>query len=275
MSSAMLEIASVKKSILFDVLSVIDRANKATKRNTLSFEYSLLKEETVKRYDKIYRIARNHKEMLAAAFYILPKKPQEYRVTVLYEYLFDKAFEMVSVNELLDYIKQENGKTLIYYIAEKCISDTSYTREDIEKAVKESDFRIIEMLNKSRLPEKVKMSVNMMLFQQKEFIDTLSEYINYVHEYIRDIYVDYREVFENFKLILIESFKDKSKSKNLLTTFVLNRIATDGIERKQIIILSLIRLEYSWIKHDEKKMYHIRGLFFCQRILHSSSFTIF
>ena len=133
MSSAMLEIASVKKSILFDVLSVIDRANKATKRNTLSFEFSLLKEETVKRYDKIYRIARNHKEMLAAAFYIPPKKPQEYRVTVLYEYLFDKAFEMVSVHELLEYIKQENGKTLIYYIAEKCISDTSYTREDIEK----------------------------------------------------------------------------------------------------------------------------------------------
>ena len=275
MSSAMLEIASVKKSILFDVLSVIDRANKATKRNTLSFEYSLLKEETVKRYDKIYRIARNHKEMLAAAFYIPPKKPQEERVTVLYEYLFNKAFEMVSVHELLEYIKQENGKILIYYIAEKCISDTSYTREDIEKAVKESDFRIIEMLNKSRMPEKVKMSVNMMLFQQKEFIDTLSEYINYVQEYIRDIYVDYREVFENFKSILIERFKDKSKSKNLLTTMAMNRIVTDGIERKQIIILSLIRLEYSWIKHDEKKMYHIRGLLFLQRILHSSSFTIF
>ena len=109
----------------------------------------------------------------------------------------------------------------------------------------------------------------------KEFIDALIEYINYVHEYIRDIYVDYREVFENFKLILIERFKDKSKSKNLLTTVVLNRLATDGIERKQIIILSLIRLEYSWIKHDEKKIYHIRGLLFWQRILHSSSFTIF
>lgn len=275
MSSAMLEIASVKKSILFDVLSVIDRANKATKRNTLSFEFSLLKEETVKRYDKIYRIARNHKEMLAAAFYIPPKKPQEERVTVLYEYLFDKAFEMVSVHELLEYIKQENGKILIYYIAEKCISDTSYTREDIEKAVKESDFRIIEMLNKSRMPEKVKMSVNMMLFQQKEFIDTLSEYINYVHEYIRDIYVDYREVFENFKSILIERFKDKSKNNNLFTTVVLNRLVTDDIERKQIIILSLIRLEYSWIKHSEKNIYHIRGLLFWQRILHSSSFTIF
>ena len=271
----MWEIASAKKSILFDVLSVVDRANKATKRNTLSFEFSLLKEETVKRYDKLYRIARNHKEMLAAAFYIPPKKPQEERVTVLYEYLFDKAFEMVSVHELLEYIKQKNGETLIYYIAEKCISDTSYTREDIAKAVRESDFRIIEILNKSSMPEKVKMSVNMMLFQQKEFIDALIEYINYVHEYIRDIYVDYREVFDNFKSLLIERIKDKSKSSNLLTTMVLNRLVTDGIERKQIIILSLIRLEYSWIKHDEKKMYHIRGLFFWQRILHSSSFTIF
>ena len=275
MSSAMWEIASAKKSILFDVLSVIDRANKATKRNTLSFEFSLLKEETVKRYDKLYRIARNHKEMLAAAFYIPPKKPQEERVTVLYEYLFDKAFEMVSVHELLEYIKQKNGETLIYYIAEKCISDTSYTREDIEKAVRESDFRIIEILNKSSMPEKVKMSVNMMLFQQKEFIDALIEYINYVHEYIRDIYVDYREVFDNFKSLLIERFKDRSKSNNLFTIMVLNRIVNDDIERKQIVILSLIRLEYSWIKHDEKKMYHIRGLFFWQRILHSSSFTIF
>lgn len=271
----MLEIASVKKSILFDVLSVIDRANKATKRNTLSFEFSLLKEETVKRYDKLYRIARNHKEMLAAAFYIPPKKPPEERVTVLHDYLFDKAFEMVSVHELLEYIKQKNGETLVYYIAEKCISDTSYTREDIAKAVRESDFRIIEILNKSSMPEKVKMSVNMMLFQQKEFIDALIEYINYVHEYIRDIYVDYREVFDNFKSLLIERIKDKSKSSNLLTTMAMNRIVTDGIERKQIIILSLIRLEYSWIKHDEKKIYHIRGLFFWQRILHSSSFTIF
>ena len=275
MSSAMLEIASAKKSILFDVLSVIDRANKATKRNTLSFEFSLLKEETVKRYDKLYRIARNHKEMLAAAFYIPPKKPPEERVTVLHDYLFDKAFEMVSVHELLEYIKQKNGETLVYYIAEKCISDTSYTREDIAKAVRESDFRIIDILNKTRLPEKVKMSVNMMLFQQKEFIEALIEYINYVHEYIRDVYVDYREVFDNFKSLLIERIKDKSKSSNLLTTMAMNRIVTDGIERKQIIILSLIRLEYSWIKHDEKKIYHIRGLFFWQRILHSSSFTIF
>ena len=109
----------------------------------------------------------------------------------------------------------------------------------------------------------------------EEFIDALIAYINYVHEYIRDIYVDYREVFENFKSILIERFKDKSKSKNLLTTVVLNRIVTDGIERKQIIILSLIRLEYCWTEYNEKKIYHIRGLFFWQRILHSSSFTIF
>ena len=64
MSSAVWSIATMKKSILFDVLGVIDMANKTSSSKQFAYDHSLLKEETVSKYKKIYKSAINQNEIL-------------------------------------------------------------------------------------------------------------------------------------------------------------------------------------------------------------------
>ena len=106
MSSAVWSIATMKKSILFDLLGVIDRANKIKSKKAVTYDYSLLKKETIQMYDKIYKEAIIYDDVLEASLYVPDKRPKEERFTVIYEYFIDLAFEMCSFEELLTYINQ-------------------------------------------------------------------------------------------------------------------------------------------------------------------------
>ena len=126
-SSSTWSIASVKKSILFDVLGVMDRANRIRTRRTLQFDYSLLKKETAEKYEKLYKEARNRSEWFAAAFYVPQKKFHGARETVIYSYLIAKAFDWVSYNCLEKWLKENTKEIwtiLKYYFRLKMESQT-------------------------------------------------------------------------------------------------------------------------------------------------------
>ena len=122
-SSSPWSIASVKKSILFDVLGVMDRANRIRTRRTLQFDYSLLKKETVEKYEELYKVARNRSEWFAAAFYVPKKKFHGARETVIYSYLIAKAFDWVSYNCLERWLKETGSEAIVYHIAAACLSN--------------------------------------------------------------------------------------------------------------------------------------------------------
>ena len=277
MSSAIWSIATMKKSILFDVLAVIDRANRITAKKTIFFEYSLLKKETVKKYDKIYKVSVNRDDILMASLYAPVKKPREERFTVIYEYLIDFAFDMCSFADLIDWIKKSKRSDMAYYIAVKCLStvENEVKTEDIANLVDVKDTEVIDFLHTFSIPEKIKMSIYMMIYYYEDFVQTLIKYLNHVHELVLSLYDDLYYVFHAVEDMLTEKLKDKKQRYQLLSAFAKKVLTDEFSRRKHIIVLSMIRLEYGWAKHKMNSSFYIMGLFYIQRIIHDNQFVLF
>ena len=277
MSSAIWSIATMKKSILFDVLAVIDRANRITAKKTIFFEYSLLKKETVKKYDKIYKASVNRDDILMAALYAPVKKPREERFTVIYEYLIDLAFDMCSFADLIDWIKKSKRSDMAYYIAVKCLStvENEVKTEDIANLVDVKDTEVINFLHTFSIPEKIKMSIYMMIYYYEDFVQTLIKYLNHVYELVLSLYDDLYYVFHAVEDMLTEKLKDKKQRYQLLSAFAKKVLMDDYVKSKHIIVISIVRLEYGWMKHTINSDFYIIGIFYIQRIIHDNQFVLF
>lgn len=275
MGSAIWSVASKKKSILFDVIFVMDRANRIKSKEILRFEYSLLKAETVEKYDAIYKVAKNESDLMAAAFYVSPKKTPSKHDTIICEYLFDKAVEMVSFNEMVKFLEKTTAEDVANYIASACLSakDKNVARDDVAEIVKLGDRNLIEALYRTELPEKVKMSVYMIIFNYDKFLAALITYMKKIHRYVQNFYGEYADVYYNTKKYFLE-FMSYNKENMLIMDEPKNRM-NDEKQRKKVMVLSLIRPEYSWIKHAKSTVNYSKGILALQRILHSSEFSIF
>ena len=276
MSSAVWSIATMKKSILFDVLGVIDRANRI-KAKTLFFDYSLLKQSTVDRYEEIYIAAIDQSEDLAAILYAPVKKPKEERFTVIYEYFIDLAFDMCSFEELIRYISQADRNDFAYCIVAKCLSTPKreVTRDEIAELVNINDRKVIDFLFMFSIPEKVKMSIYTMIYYYDDFIESLIQYLKKVYKKISDLYEDLYCVFHDVESMLVERLQDKQQRYQLLSAIGRRVKSEDDFKLKQIIVLSLVRLEYCWMKFEINYNFYLVGLFFVQRIIHDDEFEIF
>lgn len=275
MGSATWGIASKKKSILFDVLFVMDRANKVKSSKMAGFEYSLLKAETIKKYDAIYKIAINQSDLLAAAFYASKYVEEGKHDTIIYTYLFDKALEMVSFNEMVKFLEKSTAEDIAYYIAAACLStkDKVVTRNEVAEIVKQGDRNLIEALYRTDLPEKIKMSVYLIVFNFDKFLAALIAYMKKIHKYIQNFYGEYADVYYGTKKQFLE-FMSYNKEHMLMMDEPKSRM-NDEKQRKKVMVLSLIRPEYSRIKHTKSILNYSKGIFALQRILHSNDFKIF
>lgn len=274
-SSSTWSIASVKKSILFDVLGVMDRANRIRTRRTLQFDYSLLKKETAEKYEELYKVARNRSEWFAAAFYVPKKKFHGARETVIYSYLIAKAFDWVSYNCLERWLKETGSKAIVYYIAAACLSDEEkvISPEDVSQMVRGDEGKIIDALNKTDLPEKVKMSVYTIVYNHEAFLKKFLNYLKNVYEAVFDLYTQYTHVCKNTNDALVKHLKNNSEY-SLMLWEIKERIH-DEKKRKHIIVLSLVRLECNWVKHAQRSFYYIKGILAIQRIINDDGFCIF
>ena len=277
MSSAVWSIATMKKSILFDVLGVIDRANKAFLNKRFIYDYSLLKEETVKKYDNIYKEAVVNNDILISAFYLPEKKIGKERFTVLYDYLIDLAFDMCSFADMITWIEESDRSEFAYGIAAKCLStdENEVTVDVIAKLVNENDMKVIDFLHKFSIPENVKMSIYLMIYYYQDFVKTLIQYLKDVHALILDLYDELYFVFHEVEFMLSERLKDKNQRYQLLASFAQKALTEEFSKRKHSIVLSLIRLEYCWMQYESKYNFYLVGLFFVQRIMHDDKFEIF
>ena len=267
----------MKKSILFDLLGVVDRANKIKSKKAVTYDYSLLKKETIQMYDKIYKEAIIYDDVLEASLYVPDKRPKEERFTVLYEYFIDLAFEMCSFEELLTYINQADRSDLAYCIAAKCLTtvDREVTRDDIAKLVNVNDRKVIDFLHTFSISDEIKMSIYTMIYYYEDFVKSLNSYLKSVYDKITDLYAELSSVFHNVESMLIERLKDKKQRYQLLSAIGKRTKSEDDFKLKQIIVLSLVRLEYCWMKFETKHNFYMIGLFFVQRIIHDDEFELF
>ncbi len=277
MSSAVWSIATMKKSILFDVLGVIDRANKTKSKKAVSYDYSLLKKETIQMYDEIYREAIIYDDVLAAPLYVPEKRPKEERFTVLYEYFIDLAFEMCSFEELIKYIEKIDKSDIVCFIIAKCLStvEKEVTRDDIVEVVNGRDTKLIDFLYTVPIVEKIKMSIYTMIYYYNDFIESLIQYLKKVYKKISDLYEELYCVFHDVESMLVERLQDKQQRYRLISLIGRRTKSDNAFTRRQIIVLSLVRLEYCWMKFETKYNFYLVGLFFVQRIIHDDEFELF
>ena len=277
MSSAVWSIATMKKSILFDLLGVVDRANKIKSKKAVTYDYSLLKKETIQMYDKIYKEAIIYDDVLEASLYVPDKRPKEERFTVIYEYFIDLAFEMCSFEELLTYINQADRSDFAYCIIAKCLTtvDREVTRDDIAKLVNVNDRKVIDFLHTFSISDEIKMSIYTMIYYYEDFVKSLNSYLKSVYDKITDLYAELSSVFHNVESMMIERLKDKKQRYQLLSAIGKRTKSDNAFIRKQVIVLSLVRLEYCWMKFETKYNFYMIGLFFVQRIIHDDEFELF
>ena len=95
----------MKKSVMFDVLNVIDKANREKDYDRITFEYSLLKRDTFLRYNNLFELAREFDDSIAAVLYIPENDKNINRLTVLLTVFLDKAKESNSFMDLISSIE--------------------------------------------------------------------------------------------------------------------------------------------------------------------------
>lgn len=274
-SSSPWSIASVKKSILFDVLGVMDRANRIHTKRAIQIDYSLLKKETVEKYEKVYKVARNRSEWFAAAFYVPKRKYYGERGTVIYSYLMAKAFDCVSYNCMETWLKDSGGEVIAYHIAAVCLSNEErvISPEDVSQMAKGNGGKIIDALNKTNLPEKVRMSVYTIIYNHEAFLKKFLNYLKNVYEAVLDLYSLFTHVCKYTRDALIKHLSENSEY-SLMFWETKERIF-DVEKRKHVIVLSLVRLECNWVKQAQRSLYYIKGILAIQRIINDDGFCIF
>ena len=94
-----------------------------------------------------------------------------------------------------------------------------------------------------------------------------------IHRYVQNLYGEYSDVYCNTKKYFLE-FMSYNKEHMLIMDESKSRM-NDEKQRKKVLILSLIRPEYSRIKHAKSTLNYSKGIFALQRIIHSNEFTIF
>lgn len=271
----MWNIASVKKSIMFDVLGVMDRANRTNDLESLKIDYSLLKQETVEKFDRIYKAAIYKKDFLAAALYV-PEDKTERHETILFYLLIEQAFEMQGFSNIVRWIKETTLIDFGYKIIAMCLSTerVAVSVEFVKELINDKQVSIIDYLNRTRLPERIKFSIYSMIYEFEQFKKELIIYLEEIYEEVKGLYTEFIAIYKSGEVMLKLHLQQKGLF-NFITASFKSKTEVDIKQRKHIIILSLIRLEYSWCKKSGQVIYHVRGLFFLQRMIHCDKFTIF
>lgn len=270
-------VASMKKSILFDVLNVVDGACRINSARDSWKEFSLLKKDTFDKYNRIFELARHYDDSIAAALYIPESESMDDDYTALFKGLvFNKAINFSSFDDLLTFIQNLDREVGSEYIMKHCLCmEHKIIPEDfIPIMIRSKDMLSISMLNDTNLPKLVKYSLTTLIFNYNEFLNKLISYLEKIYQEVVSIYFKYKEKYRYSSKLLKEYLKNNN-AENLLLYDTQKLLLQNDMSRKYIVILSLLRLEYSLMTYDNNKALFIEGLFSIQRILHDINFKIF
>ena len=249
----------MKKSILFDVLNVIDKANREKDYERITFEYSLLKRDTFLRYNNLFD------DSIAAVLYIPENDKNINRLTILLTVFLDKAKEVNSFMDLIDSIETADKQEGVEPIMRECLySERKVIPEDLIPAIIQSrDMYAVKLLDDTALPQKVKYSLATLLLNYSEFMKTFVAYLNKIHDAVGALYDQYKDSYR-YTSRTLRNYLETNHVENLLVQSTQECLLEDKITRtKYVIILSLIRLDYNRVIYEERSALHISGLFWC------------
>lgn len=267
----------MKKSVMFDVLNVIDKANREKDYDRITFEYSLLKRDTFLRYNNLFELAREFDDSIAAVLYIPENDKNINRLTVLLTVFLDKAKESNSFMDLISSIETADKQEGAEPILRECLySERKIIPEDLIPAMIQSrDLYVVKLLDDTALPRDVKYSLATLLLNYSEFVKTFVEYLTKIHDAVGALYDQYKDSYR-YTSRTLKSYLETNHIEKLLPPSIQEHLLNAGVtSTKYVVVLLLIRLEYTRIVYEERSALHISGLFYIQRMIHNNHFKIF
>ena len=266
---------SIDKSIMLDVLSVVDQASKHKEDMPyLISDFSLLKKHTVEMYLQVYQIAGEYDDAISSAMYI-PDMNNPYRWTLLFDKLSMLSLNFTNFDDLVQFIRTEDSRKNKMYFLRGCLrGEQKIVPEDmIVKMVDTQNLMSISILDKTHLPQNIKFSLSTLLFNYAEYVELLIGFLSKVYVAVQEIY----ELFKNnyrYAAQTLKNYLNKHGADQLLDE---NRrkMAIESQIKKYYIILSLLRPEYMDILVEKKRIFMICGLLYVQRMLHDEQFELF
>ena len=267
----------MKKSIMFDVLNVIDSVHKKDSLNNSIKEHSLLKIDTFDEYNYIFQLAHKYDDSIAAILYVPECQSSENYYTPLYKGLvFGKKLDFSSFEDLINFIQSLDRKIGSEYIMKQCLyMEKKIIPDDfISYMLHTKDMKSISLLNETKLPEKIKFSLITLIFNYKEFLNNLVAYLTKIYEEIDKLYNKCKEIYR-YTSRLLKGYLTSNNIENLLLIDVQEKLMNREMPKKYIVILSMLRLEYSLIINNGDNTVFVMGLFYIQRTLQDINFKIF
>lgn len=134
---------------------------------------------------------------------------------------------------------------------------------------------VVKLLDDTALPQEVKYSLATLLFNYSEFVKTLVAYLNKIHDAVGALYDQYKDSYRYTSRIL-RNYLESNNIEKLLPPSMQEHLLDVGVtSTKYVVVLLLIRLEYTRIVYEERSALHISGLFYIQRMIHNNHFKIF
>ena len=266
---------SMNKSILFDVLSVIDQASKYQDDMAyLMSDFSLLKKDTIQMYMRIYEVAGKYDDAISSAMYI-PVKNNPYNWTLLFDKLSMVSNNFNCFEDLITFLRTEDSIDSIQYFLRGCLREEQkiVPEEIIEKMIDTRDLMSISVFEKTHLPQKIKFSLSTLLLNYTEYIELLITFLSKVHTVVQEMYERYKPNYR-YAVRTLKAYLDRDGMDKLLDEYMW-RIISEKKIKKYIIVLSLLRPEYADVIFGEKKLIMICGPLYVQRILHDEHFELF
>lgn len=259
----------LERSILLDVLNVINKVNICKTDNIFEDSVALMEKETIDIYRNIYAAAMRCNDFIAAALYSV-NGVGNIKYAVIYKFLIGKVFEISSFESLIDWFKNNGYLDFILYVLKSCLDDN----QDCDMYFLMSEQEIYNDLEKTDLPDTIKYSIVKMIKDHDKFLKCLIEYMEDVYKYVALLYAK-GTVTYNKMLYAMQVFIGKNGIKDLLGENDYCRLPEDKNKRKVMFIISLLLLDYRRTFQNEDGMIRILGYFDLQRQIHSKNFCIF
>lgn len=249
------DMASIRKSILIDVLNTIDRAHKLSLRRVIKEELSMISPEARIQFKELYKIVRTHDDILSSLFYIPKTKENVYRYTVIMLVFNDCTLALDSVRDFIEYIKNSEGSDIRAGILTHCIAAEyrdfiGESDEYLQELLYGITIQPVKYLNSTKLSIEMKFSLLSLVMNYESFIDAFVAYILKVYDAVSKIYAAYKKEFiYSYRLL-----KDSFSSGNILPIVQPETMRQLGnMERKFIFVLQLICLNYSRVYFEDDK----------------------
>ncbi len=262
-------IASIRRSILFDVLNVTDRAHKPYADSMLDEELSLLKPGSRSDIRSIYKNALIYDNALSPLFHIPDIVDNIYNYTVMMLVFRSRAFRLHSFDEFRSYIQSGDmdgirTEILMYFIRPYIPEHAA----DIDSFIFETALDPVKYLNSMDISPDAKFGLSFMFTDFDMFRDMLVKYFTRIYDAVSALYDLHGEAYIYYYRILRDHLRS---CEELPFIFEYTRAELGDMRRKYIYVPEMVCFTHNRVYSEDETVICADGLYKIQKELNGGA----